>query len=112
PGLKHAIDVAVVPGAAYVIDDFVAAVLDQRIANFGCGGVEAFVPSCALPLPFAARTNALQRKEYAFGVVNLVDGSRALGAVAAARTGMQGIAFELLNLAGVLIDISEETTGG
>src|SRR4030095_16972454 len=104
--------VAVVPGAAYVVDDFVAAVFDERIANFGCEGVEHFVPGCALPLPFAARTNALQRKEYAFGVVNLVDSRWTLGAVAAAGTGMQGIAFELLNLAGVLIDISEETTGG
>ncbi len=34
PRLEHAIDVAFVPGPAYVIDDFVAAVFDQRGANF------------------------------------------------------------------------------
>src|ERR1700730_10695555 len=108
PRLEHAIDIAVVTGPAYVIDDFVAAVFDQCISDLGCECVEHFVPGGSFPLAFAARTDSLEREEYSLGIVKLIDGGRALGAVASARPGMQWIAFELLNLAGVLVDVGEQ----
>src|SRR5262249_42840312 len=112
PRLQDAIDVAVVSGAAYVIDDFVAAVLNQRAANFCCERVEHFIPSRSFPLSFAARPDAFQREENAFGIVKLIDRGRTLGAVASARAGMQRIAFEFADLTGVLIDVGEQSASG
>ena len=44
----------------------------------------------------------------ALGVVHLVERGRALGAVAPAAARMDGIALELLDAAGVLVDVGEE----
>jgi hypothetical protein len=106
--LKHAIDVAVVTGAAHVIYDFIATVFDQRIADLGRERVKHFVPGGALPLSFAARADSFEWKENALRIMKLVDGCRTLGAVASSRAGMERVSFELLDLAGFLIDVSKQ----
>ena len=112
PRLKHAINVAVVSGTAYVIDDFIATVLDQRVANLRRERFEHLVPGGSFPLTFAARADSLKREENSFGIVDLIYRRRALGTVAPARTWVQRIALELLNLAGVLIDVGEQPASG
>src|SRR6185503_312063 len=109
PRLENAVDVSVVPGPAYVIHDFVTTVFDQGVADFRGEGFEHFIPRGSFPLTFAARADSLQREEYALGIVNLIDCRRAFGAVASARPGMQRIAFELLDLTCVLIDVGEKS---
>src|SRR5205085_5477767 len=99
PGLQHALDVAVVAGPAHVVHHFIAAAFDERLANLSRERVEHFVPGGALPLAFAARADAFQREEDAFGVVDLVDSGRPLGAVTPARRRVLRVAFELANLA-------------
>ena len=72
PGLKDSIDVAVVTGTAYVIDDLVAAILNQRVTNLFCKRVQDFVPRCSFPLTFAARADSFEREENSFGIVKLI----------------------------------------
>src|SRR5204863_8943721 len=96
PGLKDAIYIPIVAGTAYVIDDFIAPIFDQRIPNPCCERIEHFVPGCALPLPFAALAHASERAKDAFGIVDLVDGRWTLGAVGRARAGKQWSDVHLL----------------
>src|SRR5436853_1963387 len=95
PGLQDALDVAIVAGPPDVIHDFVAAIIDQRLTYLCREGVEHFIPRRALPLTFATSAGTFQGKEDAFGVGELIDGRRAFGAVAPARSRMLRIAFEL-----------------
>src|SRR6266404_1305301 len=112
PRLEHSVDVAVVTGTAYVIDDLIAAILDQCVANLFGERVEDFVPGCSLPLAFAAGADSFEREENSLRIVKLIDRGGTFSAVAASRRGMKRIAFELLDFAGVLVYVSEQPAGG
>ena len=108
PGLQDAIDVAVVAGTAYVIHDLGEAAFDDRFANARCQRVEHLVPRRALELAAPARPLPLHRVEDAVRVLDLVDRRGALGAVATARTRVVGVAFDLLDLAVLLVDVGDQ----
>ena len=57
--------------------------------------VERLVPRDPFPLAAAAVADPLHRVQHPLGVVDLVEGGRALGAVAAARAGVERVALEL-----------------
>ena len=63
-------------------------------------------------LTAAARTDALHWVEDALRIVDLVDGRWTLGAVAATRARVVGVAFYLADLVGVLVDVGDQATGG
>ncbi len=98
-------------GAADVVHDFVAPLFLQRLTHAAGDVVEHFVPTDPLPLAFAALADALQRITNAFGIANLVERRRPLGAVAAAAAGMLGIALEAANLVRVFFDHRNQAAG-
>ena len=61
--------------------------------------------------PVPALAGAPQRVEDAIGVVELVDGRRALGAVAPAAARVHRVAFDLADRQVVLVDVGEEAAG-
>ena len=83
PGLKHPIHVAVVSGPAYVIDDFVAAVVDYCLSDASSESIQHFIPGGLVPVPFATRPHPFEWIENAFGVLDLIERGGTLGAVAA-----------------------------
>src|SRR5215831_16166472 len=93
PRLHDAIRVAVLAGPADVVHQFVPAILLNGLAEASAEIVQHFIPRHALPLTSAPFTNALQRIEDAIGIFQLIGRDDALGARAAARPGMDGIAF-------------------
>ena len=87
PGGEHALGVAVLARPTDVVHDLVSPVFLDRASNPRGDIVERFVPRDAQPLPFAARSRALQRVEDAMRVLELVQRRRSLGAVPATRSG-------------------------
>jgi uncharacterized protein YigA (DUF484 family) len=112
PALQHAIHVAVVTRAADVVHDLGLAPFDECAPNLRRERVEHVVPAHALPLARAARTNALHRVEHAAGVLYLIERRRSLGAVAAARAGVERVALELLDREVLLVDVGHEPARG
>ena len=83
----------------------------ERLADAGADLVQDLVPAHALPLPGAARARALERVQDALGVVDLVDGRRPLGAVAAARGRVERVPLELPHAHRVAVDEGEQAAG-
>src|SRR5262249_50320512 len=86
--------------------------LDERPADAAGDVVEGLVPRHALPL--AARPVALspERVADARRIVDLVERGRALGAVAAAAAGMNGVALELLDSSRRPVHVGEQAARG
>ena len=108
PRLKDPVNVAVGPRSPDVVHDFIAASLDDRFADAPADVVEYRVPRDAFPLALAALARAFQRIQNAFGVGDLIVSRRPFGAVAAARTGMRGVAFELADLQRLFVEVREQ----
>jgi len=110
PGMQHALVVnQFVPGPAHVIHNLVLPAFLQRAADAPGQVVEDLVPAHALPLAFTSFTGAAQRIEDAFGIVDLVDGGRSFGAIAAATSRVGRIAFEFLDPRLVLVDVGQQS---
>lgn len=91
---------------------------DLVLASFGDGGpdppgerVEGLVPADPLPGPRASGAVASQRVQDAIRIGHLVQGGRALGAIAAPRARVLGIALELAHLKAVAVHIGEQAAG-
>ena len=110
PGLDTAIGVAIFSGTADVVHNAVFALL-ATLAHLGGNIAERFIPTDALPLAFAALAHALERVEDAFGVVNLVVGGRAFGAVAPSAAGMFGVTLELFDFQRGFVYVGQQAAG-
>src|ERR1700686_685322 len=95
-------------GAADVVDDFVVPAFDQRCADAWSEVVEHGVPGDAFPFALAAFAGAPQGIENALGVIDLVEGGGPFGAVASAAAGMGGVALELADEVGLLVDVGDQ----
>src|SRR5690606_24258962 len=108
PGVQDPLDVAVVARPADVVHDLVVAALAERPRDAAADVGERLVPAHLLPAALAALPDAAHRVEDALRVADLVERGRALGAVAAPAGGMQRVALELGDLAGLLVDPGDE----
>ena len=112
PGVKDALEIdQLVAGTAEVIHDLLPAPLHEGLPDAARDVVEGLVPRHPLPRPAPARADPAQRMANPLGIVHLVQGGRALGAVAAAAARMRGVALELLDLEGLLVDVGEQPAG-
>ncbi len=102
---------AVLAGAADVVHDRVRPLLDDRLPDPAGDVVERLVPGDPLPASRTAFPDPLERVEDPIRVGDLVDGCRALGAVAAARARVLGIALELADLERLLVDVGKQAAG-
>src|SRR5512132_3996549 len=112
PSRENAFSETIFAGTSNVIHDLVATILNNRFANSRSNIVKRGVPGGLFPFSCAAFAGALEWKQDAIGIVNLVECGRALSAVATARAGMLGIAFKLLHFAGDFVDVGQQTAGG
>src|ERR1051326_6448884 len=110
PGRQYAVHVAVLARASDVVHDLGTAFLLDRLAHARRDVVQYGVPADALPLAAAARADPAQRKKNAFGVIDLVDGGRAFGAIPTAAGGMVWIALELADLQCLPVDVRQQAT--
>ncbi len=79
--------------------------------HLGRDFIQSLVPTDALPLSFAPLANPFEGIEDPFGVVNLVVGGRAFGAVAAPAAGMDRVALELLDFQRCFIHVGQQAAG-
>ena len=112
PRLEHPLGVAVLAGPADVVHDLVAAVFFEGGADAAADLVERLIPRDPLPLTAAASPDPLHRVQDAFGVVDLVLRRRALGTVAPPARGVLGVALELGDLTGLVVDERREPARG
>ena len=73
--------------------------------------VEDSIPIDAFPFTFTAFARALQRIKNAIWIGDLIQGRRSFGAVASAAPRILRIAFKLLDLVCVFVDVSEQAAG-
>ena len=91
--------------------DLVVAILDDRLPQSSGDRVQRLVPADPFPLALAAFTDPVQGVEDPVRVGDLVEGGRALGAVASARAGVLGVALELAHVQVVAVDVGQQTAG-
>src|SRR5487761_600993 len=108
PGGEHAFGEAVLAGAAHVVHHLVVPTLGDGGADSLREVDERNVPAHPLPASGAARSHATQGVEAPVAIGHLVDRRRALGAVAASRAGVFGVALELAHLEGLAVDVGEQ----
>jgi len=95
-----------------MIHDLIASVFDDGCTDFGGECVQYLIPGGAFPFALATFATTLQRVEDTFRVIDLVDGSRAFGAVASPATWMIGVALEFFDTTSFLVYIGHQATGG
>src|SRR6266700_3592069 len=66
----------------------------------------------AFPFPLATFATTFQRVEDTFRIIDLVDGSRAFGAVTSATARVIGVALEFFDTTCFLVHVGHQTTGG
>src|SRR5579884_2925538 len=107
PCTQDTFHVTIVPRASNMIHDFITAVFHDGGANFTGKRVQYFVPGCTLPFAFATLAGTFQGIQDTFGIIDLVDGGGAFGAIAAAAAWMIGVALKFFNSPGFLIDVGK-----
>ncbi len=112
PCLQDPLHVSVVPGPADVIHDFVPPSFEDQPAYLRRDLFQDALPGNSFPCAFASLSGSLQRIENAFGIVDLVDGGRAFGAVASPARGMVRISFHAPDRPRFLVYISKEAASG
>src|SRR5258708_5242850 len=112
PGASHTLHITTVSRSPDMIHHLVATPLDDSCANFAGECFQYLVPRGTLPFSFTAFACAFQRVEDALRVIDLVDSSRSLGAVAPAAARVIGIALEFFDTARPLIHVSHQATCG
>ncbi len=108
PGGHDPLGEAVLSRSTDVVHQLAVALLPHRLANPLRQQVERLVPGDALPLPLSAGARPTQRVKDPVGVGDLVEGRRALGAVASPRPRVLRIAFELADPPRVLVDVGQQ----
>src|SRR6266404_4434521 len=112
PRVEDALEVdQLVARPPQMVHHFLLPALDQRVPDAPADVVEHRVPGHALPLALAASGRAPQRIEDALRIRDLVEGRRALGAVAAPAPRMHRVALELVDLEGLDVDVGEQPAG-
>ena len=104
-GVEHE---AVLAGPSDVVDDLVAALFLDGLADSPGDVVERIIPAHALPFALAALSGALHRVEDAIRVVDLVHRHPALGAVTPARGGVEGVTLDFSDFQIVLVHIGQQ----
>ena len=112
PAAQHPFGIPVLTWPAEVHHDLVAPSLGQRGPDPGRQHVQGLVPADPLPSAAASRPGPLHRVQDPVRVGDLVERGRALGAVAAARAGMLGVALELAHLPGLPVHVGQQAAGG
>ena len=112
PRQQEALGEPVLAGPTDVVDHAVATVGLDRGADPGRDIVERLVPGAPLPPTGAALADPPERVQDPLGVVDLVDGRRALGAVAAARPRVRRVALHLGDGQVVLGHVGEQPARG
>ena len=112
PGEQHALDEAVLTVPTHVVHDLFATVLFDRRADATGDIVENVIPRHALELGLPALTHPLHRVQDPLGIGGLVDRGRALGAVAAAGSGVGRVALDFDDFLGLLVHVGKEPAGG
>src|SRR6266571_3534243 len=112
PCTKHTLHIAIVAWAPDMIHDLVSTVFDDGCADFSGECVQNLIPGGAFPFALATFPRTFQRVEDTFRIIDLVDGSRAFGAVASPAARVIGIALEFFDTTGFLIHVGHQTTGG
>src|SRR6185437_7859187 len=97
-------------GPSNMIHDFIAPLFQQGFSHAAGNVIESFIPRDALPLSCAARADALERVTNPLGIVDLIEGSRSLGAISAPTPGMLRVALETPDMPGVLFNESQKAT--
>jgi hypothetical protein len=95
-----------------VVHHLVVSVLAEGVSDPVADLIKGLIPGNAFPEPITTATYPLHRMEDPFGIINLIDGGRPFGAVAAPTGRMHGVTFELGDLSCVLIDICQQATVG
>src|SRR6266705_1893590 len=111
PGGENTFGESIFAGAADVIHNLLTAIFDDGFAYSCRQLIKDFIPTNSLPFAFTALPGALQRVKYSIGISNLIERRRTFGTVAATAARIFRIAFELLNLICVFVDIGEQPTG-
>src|SRR5512144_3174724 len=99
-------------GASNVIHDFIAPLFQQGFSYAAGNVIESFIPRDALPLSCAARADALKRITNPLGIVDLIEGSRSLGAISAPTPGMLRVAVKTPDAPAVLFNKSQKPACG
>ena len=107
PRLERALHDVVVSGTADVIHHFFGTAFLKGFANARAKSFEYLVPRSARPLPAAARPHPLHGIEHSVRVMNLINRCWTLGAQTAAARRMLRIAFELRDLPGFFVNVSQ-----
>src|SRR2546423_14852174 len=105
PGREDPFRESVFAGTPDVIHDFVLAIFDDCLANARSEIVEHFVPTDAFPFSFATFPNTFQRIKNSIRIVYLVERRGAFGAITSAAARILWVAFKLLNLIRVFVDV-------
>src|ERR1044071_5521971 len=95
-------------GTPDVIHDLALAIFDDGFPNSRREIVEHIIPTNAFPIPRTALTGSLQRIKNAIRIVDLIERRRPFSAVTSTASRILGIAFELLNLIRVFVDVGEQ----
>src|SRR6266568_5590018 len=112
PGAQPTFHIAIVAWAPDMIHDLIATVFDDGCADFGGECVQYLIPGGAFPFALATFPRTFQRVEDTFRIIDLVDGSRAFGAVTSATARVIGIALEFFDTTSFLVHVGHQTTGG
>src|SRR5947209_19579906 len=111
PGAQHTFHIAIVAWAPDMIHDLVTTVFNDGCADFGGECIQYLIPGGAFPFALATFATTFQWVEDTFGIIDLVDGSRAFSAVASPAARVIGIALEFFDTTGFLIHAGNQTTG-
>src|SRR5579875_526611 len=111
PRTQHALHITVVPGSSDMVHHFITASLNDGGTNLCRESFQHLVPGRALPFAFATPARTLQGIEDALRIVDLVDGSRAFGAVSSTTARVVRIALEFFDTSALFINIGEQATG-
>src|SRR5947209_6794081 len=109
PCTKYALHIAIMPRSAYVIHHLVAAVLNDGGPNFAGKRFQYFVPGRAIPLAFSTLACTLERIQDAFGVIDLVDSGRSLGAVTSSTARVIRITLKFFDPSRLFIHVSHQS---
>ena len=110
PRRKHSFCKAVLAGAPDMIHDLVMPVLDDGFPYTPRQIIQSLVPPNSNPFPLATFSGAFQRIKNSVRIGDLIDRRRAFSAIAASRTRMLGIPFELSDLQALSVDVCKQST--
>src|SRR6266498_1657700 len=112
PAGQHPLGEAVLTWPADVVHDLVGPPFLERAADAAGDVVQGLVPAHLDPAALAPGADPFQGVQDAVGVGDLVEGGRSLGAVAAPRAGVLGVALELADLQRLPVHVTDSPARG